>query len=451
MKNHIILSMLLVASVAACAGGQKKVKSGLGEGGSGDVPPPPNVGDGKGKPDEKQEFSVDARKDYESAAAYFAENEKNGWNESACRGSADKFSAVVRKHALVEAQYMIGRSYHACNLAKEAEEAYQGALKINSNHAPSISNLGELYWQAGKKDGAKKYWETAVKADPKIVAARANLAMLMIEQLRDTPYGDEWKKIEKAARDHLSSVLAVDNDHLRAYVLYGMLYMEGREKNKNRLDLAKLLLDEGAKRKEDFAPLQHAYGMYYLYKNNLTEALSRFSRAVELDGNFAEARMNVGLITLGYRKYDVAKENFEKVLSLQGGKNYDALIGLAVAQRGLNDLDSAENTYKKAKELDPQRGEAFFDLGVLYKDFLAAKENDLKKSQDRYKTARDYFKQFLDKKGIKADDKEEAQENIKDCDKVVKQLDEFIKMQASQPEPEPTPPPEEKKPEEKKP
>jgi tetratricopeptide (TPR) repeat protein len=438
--KHII-SVLLVASVAACGGAATHPKSGLG-GGEG-APPPPDVtaGGGAAKDDKKPEFTVDARKDFEAAAKAFADYEKGGWNESACRGSADKFAAVVREHRLVEAQYMVGRSYHACGMAKDAEAAYQAALQINKNHAPSISNIGELYWQAGKKEDAKKWWETAVKADPKIIAARANLAMLMIEQLRVTKSGDGWKNIEKQARDHLSSVLAVDNDHQKAYVLYGMLYMEGWQKNKNRLDLAKLLLDEGAKKGEKYAPLQHAYGLYYLAKNNLTEALSRFQQAVELDPKFAEARMNVGLITLGFRKYDVAKDQFSQVLQLQNGKNYDALIGLGIAQRGLSDFDGAEGTYNKAKELEPKRGEAYFNLGVLYKDFRAAKEADLKASQNAYRKARDYFRDYLQKEGGSDDDRDEAKANISDCDKVIKQLDDFIKAQANQPPPEPTPAP----------
>lgn len=439
IKN--ILSALLVSAslvgVAACGGGQKP-KSGLKDGGG--VPPPPDVTKGGGK---TTEFSTDARKDYEAAVQFFTQNETAGWNETACRASADKFSAVVREHNFVEAQYMVGRSFHACNLMADAEAAYQGALKINQSHAPSISNLGELYFQAGKVDGAKKYWEQAVKADPKIIAARANLAMLLIEEMRTTSNDAAWQKLEKQARDHLSSVLAVDNDHQKAYVLYGMVYMEGREKNKNRLDLAKLLLDEGGKRGagEKYAPLQHAYGLYYLYRNNLTEALSRFAAAVELDPKFVEARMNVGLITLGFRKYDVAKEHFDKVLSLQGGKNYDALIGQGVAERGLGNLDGAEGSYKKAKDLDPKRGEAYYNLGVLYKDFRASKENDLRASQNAYRTARDFFKDFLQKEGGSKDDREEAKANIEDCDKVIKQLEDFIKASANQPPPPPPPAP----------
>ena len=429
MKKHILV-ITLASALAAC-GGSAKPKSGLVEGTKG-VPPPPNVTGGGGE--QKVEFSKDARKDFEAAAAFFEQNQKGGWNESACRGAADKFAAVAREHKIVEAQYMVGRSYHACNLATDAEAAYQAALQINKDHAPSISNLGELYWQAGKRDGAKKYWETAVKADPKIIAARVNLAMLLLEEIRTTKSDDAWKRLEKDARDHLSSVLAVDNDNLEAYVLYGMVYLEGRQKNKNRLDLAKLLLDEGAKRNEKYAPLQHAYGLLHLYRNNLTEALARFSNAVELDPNHVEARMNVGLITLGFRKYDVAKEHFSKVLELDG-KNYDAHIGLGVAQRGLNDLDGAEASYNKAKQLDGKRGESYFNLGVLYKDFRAAKESDLRASQTAYRTARDYFKEFLNKDGSK-DDKEEAKANIEDCDKVIKQLEDFIKASAAQPAPQ---------------
>ena len=62
---------------------------------------------------------------------------------------------------------MAGRSFHNCGLAKDAEDAYQAALKVKPNHGASISNLGELYFAAGKVDGARKYWESAIKANPK--------------------------------------------------------------------------------------------------------------------------------------------------------------------------------------------------------------------------------------------------------------------------------------------
>ena len=69
------------------------------------------------------------------------------------------------------------------------------------------------------------------------------------------------------------------------------------------------------------------------------------------------------------------------------------------------DFDGAEAQYKKAQQIDSRRGDAYFNLGVLYKDFRANKVNDpdpikaLQASQQMYRTARDYFQQFLDKDG----------------------------------------------------
>jgi len=428
--SKLTLTLLTAALAAACG---STPKTGLEKGTKG-VPPPPDVT--KVKPDTGPApvVSEAAQNDFASAAAYYDEQDKAGWSDSTCRQAADKFAGVVATHKdLADAQYMVGRSYHNCHMAREAEEAYQATLKIKSNHGPAISNLGELYFQAGKIEGAKKYWESAIKANPKLSAAYVNLAMLQLDELRKTKEGSAWKKLEEDTRKKLSISLAIDNENVRAYTLYGLVYLEGYRKNRNRLDLAKLLLEEGEKRDPKYAQLQHAFGLLFLAKNNLTDALSRFQAAVELDSNFAEARQNVGLISLGVRRFDVAKEQFDKVLALQP-KNYDALIGLGIAQRGMGDLAGAEASYKKAQALEPSRGDAYFNLGVLYKEFRATKENDLRAQQEGYRTARKYFQDFLGKDASN-DDKGEAKELIAACDKVIKQIDDFIKMTANQPSP----------------
>jgi tetratricopeptide (TPR) repeat protein len=428
--RNVWLGAALVA-LAACGGAQKKGAAGTASSDGGTGPNAPALSEFT-KEEPKREISNDARKDYEAAAAFYKDQDKGTWKESGCRQAAERFETVARNHReLVEAHYMIGRSYHNCNLLSDAERAYQAAIKVKANHGASMSNLGEIAFRNGKTADAKRYWEGAVKANPKLVAAYNNLAGLLLEELRKTREDGAWAKMEKQARDYLSTALAVDNDNVKAYVLYGLVYMEGRQKNKNRLDLAKLLLDEGKKRQEKYAPLQNAYGLYYMNRSNLRDALISFQQAVELDGSFAEARMNVGLINLGFRKYDAAKEQFTKVTELEP-KNYDAYIGLGIAQRGLGDLDGAEASYKKARELDGRRGDALFNLGVLYKDFRAAKQADLRASQTAYRTARDFFKEYLNKDGS-GDDKDEAKANIADCDKVIKQLDDFIKATANQP------------------
>lgn len=458
MRNHIILTASLLALAAACGGPPKG--SVYGSGGKNAPPPPPDIAragsdvatPGGAPAAEKREISSSARKDYQAAVENFRQNDKGGWNESACKSSADRFKSVVSSHPeLVEAQFMIGLSYQRCGLNAEAEGAYQAAGRMKGDPtkiAMSLSNLGQLYYNAGKVDAARQYWESAIKANGKLIAARINMASLNLEQMRkiDNPKDAQWKKLEEDARFNLSNALGVDTDSVEAYTVFGLVYMEGYKVNKNRLDLAKTLLDEANKRNPKYPPLQNAYGLYWMRKGSLNQALQAFQAAVEGDPKFVEARINAGLLTLGFRKYDTAKEMFSKAVEL-APKNYEAMIGLGVALRGLNDLDGSEAAYKKAIAIDGRRGDAYFNLGVLYKDFRANKQNDpdavkaLRKSIEVYKQAKEFFNQFLGKEGS-GSDKDEAKENIKDIDKVVKQLDQFATQMANQPPPPaPTPAP----------
>ena len=214
----------------------------------------------------------------------------------------------------------------------DAEKALQVAIHMKADAAKiarATSDLGDIYYHQGKIDGAKQYWDTAIKANGKLVGARVNTASLEIEQMRkiNNPKDANWQKLQDDVKFQLSSALGVNSESVEAYTDYGLLYLEGWQQNKNRLDLAKLLLDEANKRNAKYAALQNAYGLYYLHRGSLNDALTHFSAAVESDPKFVEARMNVGETVLGFRKYDVAKDNFSKVLELQP-KNYDAMIGL---------------------------------------------------------------------------------------------------------------------------
>src|SRR5205823_12206475 len=139
----------------------------------------------------------------------------------------------------------------------------------------------------------------------KLIGARINMASLGLEQMRKitNPKDAGWKKLDEEARFNLSNVLGVDSDSIDAYVVFGLIYLEGYQANKNRLDLAKLMLDEAKKRNEKYAPLQNAYGLWYLKKGRLNEALAGFAGAVEADPKFVEARINAGQLNLGFRKY----------------------------------------------------------------------------------------------------------------------------------------------------
>lgn len=425
-QSKIFLSLVGAAAMVACSGSPKKGPTYKGPI-AGKVP----EGGGKQAPDRK--VSANAVKDFEAAVAFHKEKTKDGWNSEVCGAVASRWQGVAGEHPkLVEARYNAGMAYHNCGMLEQAESEYKQVLSVVQSHAPTISNIGEIRFARGDARGAKAQWELALKADTKLVAARNNLAWLLLEELRNTSDKSTWAKLEKEARDQLSSVLAVDQSNYKAYVLYGLVYLEGSERNKNRLDLSKLLLDEAAKHNEKYPPLYNARGLLAMRRNSVGAALDKFMQAVQLDPTFVEARMNVGNITLSFRKYDTAAEQFSYIIGKQP-KNYDALIGLGVAQRGLGKLDEAEKNYTDAVKVDSKRGEAYYNLGVLYKDFRANKASDLKESITMYEKAKRHFNDFLSKPGISGSDKEEAKANIKDCDKTIKQIQDALKAMAATP------------------
>ncbi len=434
-KRIFRASLVLLASVSfvfvwSCGGSKKGAnepsKTGQIAGTDTTTAPTPGA-TGATKADD---ISTNVRADYEAAVANYKQQKAAGWTSATCKSTSSQFEDIGKRSKLVEGYYMAGLVAHECGDLGRAESQYKKANSIRQN-AWSQSGLAQLAFERGDQSQAKAGWERAVAANPKLTGARNNLAWLMLQQMRRTSDKAQWKQLDKDAQFHLSSSLAVDSENVRTYVIYSLVYMEGYKRNRSRLDLAQLLLDEGKKRDVTgrYAPLYNALGLLQLRRQNQARALKFFRAAVALDTNSVEARMNVGLITLAFRKYDSAKVEFETVLAKQP-KNYEAQIGLGIAVRGLGNLTAAEESYKKAMALDATKAASYFNLGVLYKDFQANKANTVTDSKKAYETARNYFRQALTRSGLSSAEKADAKDNITDCDKIIGQLNEAIKLGA---------------------
>ena len=102
-------------------------------------------------------------------------------------------------------------------------------------------------------------------------------------------------------------------------------------------------------------------------------------------------------------------------------RNYEAIIGLGVALRGNRKFDEAEAEYNRARQLDPARPEAYFNLGVLYQEYKGGSDKPmLQKAQNYY---RDYLTRSHSPKM-----KQDAQKRIKDIDDTFAALIEAEKM-----------------------
>ena len=351
------------------------------------------------------------KNDYQAARAFFAETDKNGkWNESACRRRPRSSKRSSAQHPdLVAAQFMVGLSTTA---AASLDDAEQG-VSAGASHEGRPGEAGDgaveprrpSTGSAGKVDGARQYWDIRDQGERQarrrahqhgVAAARAAAPT----PTRRTRSGS---RAEEDARFNLSQALGVDSDNVEAYTPYGLLYMEGWQTNKNRLDSR----EAPARRRQEAqrevpAPLQNAYGLYYMHRGALNEALQPSRPPSTADPKFVEARINVGQLTLNFRKYDAAKEMFAKALEARAEE-------LRRDDRPRHRDARPQRLRRRGGGIQP--GEAARPASATTRTSTSACSTRrsartrsttgpvkaLRQSQDMYRKAKDFFQQALDK------------------------------------------------------
>ena len=105
-------------------------------------------------------------------------------------------------------------------------------------------------------------------------------------------------------------------------------------------------------------------------------ALQVFKRAVSLDSDLGDAHLNIALILAAREEFDRAAEHMVKALSVatDGVKRarLHFLNGKLHVER--DQLEKAEQEYKRSIELDTENGEAYLALGVTRKRLLLEDE-----------------------------------------------------------------------------
>ena len=93
-------------------------------------------------------------------------------------------------------------------------------------------------------------------------------------------------------------------------------------------------------------------GSFYVSQNKLEAAYETFTKAIELDSNWAEAWNKRATVLYLMGKYEQSQADIDKVLELEQ-RHFGALAGQGLVQTALNNYKKAIDSYIKAHKIHP--------------------------------------------------------------------------------------------------
>ena len=448
-----LVAVIAVAMVAACGGSAPEAKA--------------PTSTAKPKTGSADEVHAAAAKKFDTALAEVARrDEKADWNDAACTNVAQQFLDAVKEQkdatgqTLPEALYNAGIAYQRCSKHDDAKAQFQAALSASQSFHRAKVQLA-LYEYREKGDAVldqtiTRLNDAVIEAKFQNVDALVNLAMLMMK--RNGPNRSQGCNDDmECAKLNVQRAMAIDDGYMPAFNQLALYYMNqararakrGSESGQKRrlvaadteqsvlngqmLDLAALVCSQAIRKNAKYGPIYNTFGLIQVEQKNINGAVQAFNSARTLDPNFFEAQMNYAAVNLSFRGFDKAEEAYRAALKMQPN-SYEGRLGLALAIRGqINDsnldanMAAADAELQKAKQIDPNRPEAFYNEAILLQEFKAKYMMDSTAAQiGLYESAAKMFDSFITKAGS-APEYAAAVKNSKDRKEDMKKMIDFIR------------------------
>ena len=435
MINRRLSSALLLLSLAACGGARQS---------TGSTAPAAHAANGATVTTASgTAVNETANSRFNSAASTMRQHdEANGnrgdWTPATCNEVAGLFETAANAQQggnFPEAWFNRGLVYDRCGMNEQSTQALTRALQAaNGNYCRAKVQLGVMAYRRHDAATAQQSFEQAIQQDPThCVEGYTNLAMVLRERNPTTPA--DWAPVVRNIRQ----ALALDDRYLPARNQLALSYLQqaGDDPNSRMIFLAGLVCQQAVgvaqAHDADLAPdvrtfvadVMNTWGIIDIRRNEIIKALEHFRRAYTLNPTMFEAWVNSGTINLSFRGYQDAREAFEHAIHLRDD-SYDAHIGLGVALRGLaltapdaergQMLARAQQEYERARTLDGNRPDAYYNLGVLNMNYMGGAIPTLRQ-------ARELLQQFVTRAGSTA----RLLESVRNANHHIHNIDDTIR------------------------
>src|SRR5581483_5380989 len=173
-------------------------------------------------------------------------------------------------------------------------------LALNSNNLQAFSTLAFIYYEMNMLEMAKLVGNQAIKKADEI--ATGKFEEEKAEEAAEAKAGGKGKKREKAKKETKEGG-------------------DDEGKTAKEVDVREAGTGVTASMKTNLAVVYNTLGLVELKRKNISPAITQFKKAVEMNPNFSEARLNLAALSLNNRDYKTAEENFRAVVQAQP-RNY---------------------------------------------------------------------------------------------------------------------------------
>ncbi len=165
-----------------------------------------------------------------------------------------------------------------------------------------------------------------------------------------------------AQRAKLVEILEGKQEEAGTYGEYWALLARARWEAGTSDEQVLQAIEAGLQSCRNFAVLHNVKGKLHMRSGDKQAAASAFGRAIELDGKYIAPQLNLGLVRAGEGKFAEAQKLLDNVIAAdaQAAEAYQARGAVRLVS---GDAANAVGDLKKATELKPDDGQAFFLLG----------------------------------------------------------------------------------------
>lgn len=234
-----------------------------------------------------------------------------------------------------------GDAYFSQQKYQEAVSEYVKAVRFDANDAHIVRQLGLSYYKLGDLRDAFQYLSKAELLKPSDSEVKLALGQLYLMD----------RKPDQAVRE-AQSILATEPTNAPAMALLASVYMSQKDFSK-AVEVYRRLVSQ----LPSASDRHYALGVALLAAQRNADARSEFETAVSLSPDNADAGAQIANLDLQAGRPDNAVADIQKQIAIAGRKP-KLLLLLASTQGTKGDTAAAQQTYREAVRLDPDKSEA---------------------------------------------------------------------------------------------